>query len=109
MSSLTRSFSLVNAGKKGYFPCTYLRHALFSTVAPEDSSSSEESIGDGLGGDLFHAAVGQGLMGKSAWIRRTFDARSNSLALLTCGGPALAKHASFDPEYHRGMFDECWM
>lgn len=67
------------------------------------SASVGESIydGDGPGGDLFLAEVGPGLMGKSAWIRRTFDPRSNSLSLLTCGGEALAKHASFDPEYNR--------
>jgi hypothetical protein len=69
-----------------------------STSAP-DSESTDDS--DGPGGDLFLAEVGPELMGKSAWIRRTFDPRSNSLSLLTCGGEALAKHASFDPEYNR--------
>lgn len=56
---------------------------------------------DGPYGDLFHAKVGPDLVGKTASIQRTFDARSNALGLLTCGGEALAKHASFDPEYDR--------
>jgi hypothetical protein len=56
---------------------------------------------DGPWGDLFHANVGPNLMGKTASIRRTFDAQSNARGLLICGGEALAKDASFDPEYDR--------
>jgi hypothetical protein len=71
----------------------------WNSTSASDAESTDE--GDGPGGDLFLAEVGPELMGKSAWIRRTFDPRSNSLSLLTCGGEALAKHASFDPEYNR--------
>jgi hypothetical protein len=41
------------------------------------------------------------LVGKSGCIRRTFGPRSNAEAMLTCGGEALAAHASFDPDYIR--------
>ena len=86
-----------SAGKKNVsFACTYLRQN--STTAPVSESAEDD---DGPGGDLFRSAVGPELVGKSSWIRRTFDPRSNSLSLLTCGGEALAKHASFDPEYNR--------
>lgn len=64
-------------------------------------SSVEDNDDSGPWGDLFHASVGPELLGKTASIRRTFDARSNALGLLTCGGESLAKHASFDPEYDR--------
>jgi len=65
------------------------------------SSSAEEHDDAGPWGDLFDAPVDPQLLGKKASIRRTFDARSNAMGLLTCGGEALAKHASFDPEYDR--------
>lgn len=65
------------------------------------SSSFEDIHDDGPWGDLFDATVGPELLGKAASFRRTFDAQSNALGLLTCGGEALAKHASFDPEYDR--------
>jgi hypothetical protein len=89
----------VNATKQTFFAGTTTTMRTQSTAAAvvEDNNDQE----DGLGGDLFHADVGPELMGKSAWIRRTFDPRSNSLSLLTCGGQQLAKHASFDPEYDR--------
>ena len=75
------------------------RQHFFSTTA----SSAEDYTDDYSGpwGDLFEASVGPELLGKKASIRRTFDAQSNALGLLTCGGQALAKHASFDPEYER--------
>lgn len=41
------------------------------------------------------------LVGKAGSIRRTFGPRSNAEAMLTCGGEALAAHASFDPDYIR--------
>lgn len=71
---------------------------LNTSAASINDSADEE---DGPGGDLFLARVGPELLGKSAWTRRTFEPRSNALSLLTCGGEALAKHASFDPEYQR--------
>jgi hypothetical protein len=52
-------------------------------------------------GDLFGSHVGPSLVGKTAKVRRIFGARANSIGLLTAGGEALAKHASFDPEYNR--------
>ncbi len=74
------------------------RQSFFSTTA-----SSVEDYTDDFDpwGDLFEASVGPELVGKKAHIRRKFDAQSNALGLLTCGGQALAKHASFDPEYER--------
>jgi hypothetical protein len=52
-------------------------------------------------GDLFDAAINQHLLHKSASLKRTFTPRSNAQALLTCGGPILAAHASFDPKFDR--------
>jgi hypothetical protein len=78
---------------------TALVYVRLNTSAASISDSAEEE--DGPGGDLFLARVGPELLGKSAWTRRTFEPRSNALSLLTCGGEALAKHASFDPEYQR--------
>ena len=52
-------------------------------------------------GDLFSADVGPSLVGKKAQVRRIFGPRANSIGLLTAGGEALAKHASFDPQYYR--------
>eukprot|EP00543_Licmophora_paradoxa_P006232 CAMPEP_0202447202 /NCGR_PEP_ID=MMETSP1360-20130828/5895_1 /ASSEMBLY_ACC=CAM_ASM_000848 /TAXON_ID=515479 /ORGANISM="Licmophora paradoxa, Strain CCMP2313" /LENGTH=212 /DNA_ID=CAMNT_0049064141 /DNA_START=182 /DNA_END=820 /DNA_ORIENTATION=- len=81
--------------------------------APACNSSSEhpyESISNynrntnnsiGPDGDLFHSKIGPSLLGKRASIQRRFDARSNAIGLLTCGGEGLAKHASFDPQYDR--------
>jgi len=71
----------------------------FFSTRPSSVEDNDDS--DGPWGDLFEASVGPELLGKTASIRRTFDARSNALGLLTCGGEALAKHASFDPEYER--------
>ena len=70
-----------------------------SLLSTNASPTTEDSTGPW--GDLFHANVGPDLLGKTASIRRTFDAQSNALGLLTCGGEALAKDASFDPEYDR--------
>lgn len=38
-------------------------------------------------------------VGKFASIRRTFGPNDNAQALLICGGPSLARHSSFDPQY----------
>jgi hypothetical protein len=55
-------------------------------------------------GDLFDASdIGPHLIGKTAMIRRSFGPRSNAQAMLTCGGEALAAHASFDPDYLRAQ------
>jgi hypothetical protein len=60
---------------------------------------------DGPVGDLFRGnkEIGSSLIGQTASIRRTFGPRSNAQALLTCGGEALAAHASFDPDYLRAQ------
>jgi hypothetical protein len=49
------------------------------------------------------AVTGPALMGLQGRIRRTFGAQANADAMLTTGGPALAAHASFDPEYSRAQ------
>mmetsp|Transcript_39242 Transcript_39242/g.94889 ORF Transcript_39242/g.94889 Transcript_39242/m.94889 type:complete len:257 (+) Transcript_39242:280-1050(+) len=41
----------------------------------------------------------QDLVGCSGHIRRVFGPQSNASVYLTCGGPELASHASFDPNY----------
>lgn len=63
----------------------------------------EDNDSDGPGGDLFNALIGIDLVGKTAYIRRTFGSRSNAQCFLVCGGEALAKHASFDPDYDRAQ------
>jgi hypothetical protein len=68
-----------------------------SAAAPADNDFDPM----GPQGDLFGSHVGPSLVGKTAKVRRIFGARANSIGLLTAGGEALAKHASFDPEYNR--------
>lgn len=74
------------------------------------STSSEATVEpaldvDGPSGSLFEPScpVGTDLINKSASIRRTFGPRANSEAMLICGGPHLAAHASFDPDYGRAQ------
>jgi hypothetical protein len=93
---IVNRFVRLNAVQNGRMDCLAAR---LSTSSAAITESAEED--DGPGGDLFLARVGPELVGKSAWTRRTFEPRSNSMSLLTCGGEALAKHASFDPEYNR--------
>ena len=68
----------------------------FCSAIPEEEEK-------GPTGDLFHDHIkpGPNLLGKSASIRRTFGPNAAAQALLVCGGPALARHASFDPQYAR--------
>lgn len=40
-------------------------------------------------------------VGQIGYVERTFSPQSNVHATLACGGPALAAHASFDPNYER--------
>mmetsp|Transcript_12538 Transcript_12538/g.16483 ORF Transcript_12538/g.16483 Transcript_12538/m.16483 type:complete len:268 (+) Transcript_12538:82-885(+) len=47
--------------------------------------------------------IGPSLIGQVGQVERTFTPQSNSQAMLTCGGPALAAHASFDPNYDRAV------
>jgi len=60
---------------------------------------------DGPTGDLFEAnkEIGKSLIGKTASTKQIFGPRSNAQAMLTCGGEALAAHASFDPDYVRAQ------
>ena len=89
--AITRAVRL-NAGKNKHFS-TYLRRK--STTSTEDE--------DGPSGNLFRADtdVGQNLVGKSAWIYRTFYPPDHYQILLTRGEEALAKDSSFDPDYKR--------
>lgn len=65
-------------------------------------SAKEENHNPFPIGDLFDDATDvDGLISKSASIRRTFGPSSNAEAMLTLGGPSLAANASFDPHYHR--------
>ena len=62
------------------------------------------TTGDGTGPAARDGSIMiSSLVGKSAQIRRTFGPRSNREILLCCGGAALAKHASFDPNYSRAQ------
>lgn len=94
---LSRLASLPHSSSRTAPQNTVQSLRFFSTTP----SSVEDTDDDGPWGDLFGSNVGLELLHKKASIRRTFDARSNALGLLTCGGEALAKHASFDPEYER--------
>jgi hypothetical protein len=47
--------------------------------------------------------IGPELVGATGVIRRTFGPRSNAEGLLATGGPDLAAHASFDPDYPRAQ------
>ena len=52
-------------------------------------------------GDLFQSDIGPELVGKSASIVRVFGPQSSSQALLSTGGPNLARYSSFDPTFDR--------
>ena len=71
------------------------------------SSSSHIDEEQGPTGVLFqssHAApIGPELIGARGMIGRTFGPRSNAEGLLATGGPDLAAHASFDPDYGRAQ------
>ena len=85
----------------------------FSTHAATDDSpedSSDALLTDGPRGSLFetpHKNSGNfltdpsSLIGQRGYVERTFSPQSNAQAMITCGGPALAAHASFDPNYER--------
>lgn len=77
---------------------SFLQPRQFSTAPCNDYD--EESDKEPKG-DLFNASVGEDILGKYASIKRVFGPRSNSQAMLTHGGPVLARHSSFDPAYSR--------
>ena len=78
-----------------------------STSSSCSSSSSHIDEEQGPTGVLFqssHAApIGPELIGARGMIGRTFGPRSNAEGLLATGGPDLAAHASFDPDYGRAQ------
>jgi len=77
------------------------RHLSQRSVAEEKRNSQGGSII--MTGDLFpYEPNDQKIkisVGKFASIRRTFGPNDNAQALLICGGPSLARHSSFDPQY----------
>jgi hypothetical protein len=73
-------------------------------MSAQTVSDISEYEDDSVGpiGDLFNCPeVGPELVGKTGSIRRSFGPQSNADAMITCGGEALAAHASFDPDYGR--------
>lgn len=76
---------------------TFLR---FSSITTQQTRELDVEEG-GPQGNLFHASIGDTLLNKTASLRRTFSPRCNAQAMLICGGPMLAAHASFDPNFDR--------
>jgi acyl dehydratase len=109
--SVTSSANPVNPFRQRTFRAEVSIGRPFSAFSTTRSLSSSTAIsadtydGDEPFGDLFDAPKGirPDLIGKIAKIRRTFGPRSNAQAMLTCGGEALAAHASFDPDYVRAQ------
>lgn len=88
-------------------PCSSFGQRFQSTTAESAALLETSTVDpDGPIGALFAAGakdVGLSLIGQSGTVRRTFGPRSNADAMLTCGGEALAAHASFDPDYRRAQ------
>lgn len=81
-------------------------HRYLSSTMPQSHGDDDIDLDyNGPQGDLFHGekTLGPSLTGKTASIRRVFEAGSNAAGLLTCGGEQLARHASFDPNYARAQ------
>ena len=72
-------------------------------VRNDPHSHIEEERPTGTLFQLSKAPIGPELIGARGMIRRTFGPRSNAEGLLATGGPDLAAHASFDPDYHRAQ------
>lgn len=78
-----------------------------NTTTTTTTSTSSSSNSTQPQGNLFNAKIyndsspSSSLLHKIASIKRTFTAQSNAQAMLICGGPILAAHSSFDPEYSR--------
>ena len=84
------------------FACRHRRYPVLNL----EQSTRLRSFSASPSGTLFAKPppeLGTDLVGHTARIQRTFDARSNALALLQAGGPSLAAHASFDPQYKRAQ------
>ena len=77
---------------------------LFTSSEARNLESMDES---GPTGTLFcpdqRPPIGPNLIGASGSIQRTFGPRSNAESFLATGGPELAAHASFDPDYGRAQ------
>ena len=75
----------------------------FSTVTYDYEEDDDDDYDLRPYGDLFdaHRHISASLVGTSAQVRRVFGAGANAQGLLACGGEALARHASFDPNYNR--------
>jgi hypothetical protein len=69
----------------------------------EDDDDKEEERPTGTLFESSKPSMIQQLIGARGRIRRTFGPRSNAEGLLATGGPDLAAHASFDPDYHRAQ------
>ena len=67
----------------------------------EDDGRSERPMGPLFA--LPRPKIGPELVGATGRIHRTFGPRSNAEGLLATGGPDLAAHASFDPDYPRAQ------
>jgi hypothetical protein len=75
-----------------------------SSDSTEDTDTSNDYNEDAPTGDLFRSkGVGMDLVGQTGMVERTFESQSNAHAMLTCGGAALAAHASWDPLYKRAQ------
>lgn len=95
-ATLNSTSETIRPNNHRLFGCTCLRSHSSSAVSTDNDYDPM-----GPEGDLFSADVGPSLVGKKAQVRRIFGPRANSIGLLTAGGEALAKHASFDPQYYR--------
>lgn len=86
-----------------------------SAAAPSDDSFDDDQL-IGPTGSLFTNTSSatsnnsnasnnnmQSLVGQMGCITRTFDAQANVNATLVIGGPELAAHSSFDPDYSRAQ------
>ena len=78
-------------------------HSNSSSCSTTGSSTIEEERPTGTLFQLSKAPIGPELVGARGMIRRTFGPRSNAEGLLATGGPDLAAHASFDPDYNRAQ------
>lgn len=116
MRSITSSVNPVNVNPfrsdaqrtfRSEIPIAYPISTFATTRSLSSSAATSPSTNDGDEpfGDLWESPKGirPDLIGKTAMIRRTFGPRSNAQAMLTCGGEALAAHASFDPDYSRAQ------
>jgi hypothetical protein len=80
--------------------------APFGTLVDEmfhDRRNDDTDQNDGINSSSMKERLTPLCIGQYATIRRVFSSRNNAAIMLTCGGPILAKHASFDPHYPRAQ------